>query len=678
MGWGQIGLSLLSKIPHDARVYIQNLQCCRPVPVACYTIDATPYSYPKPCWFEIRSNCFPISMISCYYKSQTAPEQGVFENVHESSGNRERSNTRWAPGKQAAKIIAKSLNGGRVVSEIEKLQQQIETLKTQLANQKKTSKLLKKRALQAIVNNRGLEQSEQPKEDLSESEGGLNRAELASRVKSVFLENVSHEIRSSMNGIVGMTNLVLETELSSDQRLYLEMVGSSVDRLLIVVNEVLDFSRIETGELELEPEDFNLKEGLDHDLYVLNLSAGKKNLDLTCTVEPAVPAYVHGDSARLIQIISNLVTNGIKYTQSGGVAVKIKNEGYDKDNNLLLRFSVSDSGCGIAPENLELISYYFKQKMKPRASLPLSVGTTGLGLTVTSQLVKLMSGKIGVESGPGGTTFWFVLPFKEVADISSIEDKATATLESIEEEATYALRGARVLLAEDEYINRVLIETILKQLGVEVTSVDNGQQAVKEGCSNEYQLVLMDVQMEDIDGLEATRRIRKHEKRNGGHVNIVALTALAMPGDREKCLQAGMDDYLAKPVQRSEMIAVLKQFLTNRVLIVDNEPETQSVLVRTLIESGWQVTIAESRRSAMYEASLSHFDLIILDLSTPQLEGVEAVKIIRQLEEYSGQHARVIGFGEEEGDEILQEYGFDSYIQMPVTADKILQQLEVF
>jgi signal transduction histidine kinase/CheY-like chemotaxis protein len=561
------------------------------------------------------------------------------------------------------------------VSEIEKLQQQIETLKTQLANQKKTSKLLKKRALQAIVNNRG---PEQPKMDLSEPEGGLNRAELASRVKSVFLENVSHEIRSSMNGIVGMTNLVLETELSADQRLYLEMVGSSVDRLLVVVNEVLDFSRIETGELELEPEDFNLKEGLDHDLYVLNLSAGKKNIDLTCTVEPAVPAHVHGDPARLVQIITNLVTNGIKYTKSGGVAVKIKNEGYDKDNNLLLRFSVSDSGCGIAPENLELISYYFKQKVKPRVSLPLSVGTTGLGLTVSSQLVKLMGGKIGVESGPGGTTFCFVLPFKEVADISSIEEKASATLESIEEEATYALRGARVLLAEDEYINRILIETILKQLGVEVTSVDNGHQAVKEGCSGEYQLILMDVQMEDVDGLEATRRIRKHEKKDGGHVSIVALTALAMPGDREKCLQAGMDDYLAKPVQRNEMIAVLKQYLTNRVLIVDNEPETQSVLVRTLIESGWQVTIAESRRSAMYEASLSHFDLIILDLSTPQLEGVEAVKIIRQLEEYSGQHARVIGFGGEEGDEILQEYGFDSYIQMPVTADKILQQLVGF
>ena len=505
------------------------------------------------------------------------------------------------------------------MSEIEQLEKQIDTLKKQLANQKKTSNLLKKRALQAIVNSN----SGGGEATHGEYEAGLVQAELASRVKSVFLENVSHEIRSSMNGIVGMTNLVLETELSPDQRSYLEMVGSSVDRLLVVVNAVLDFSRIETGEIGLEPEDFNLKEGLDHDLYLLNLSAEKKNIELTCTIEPEVPAHVHGDWARLVQIVNYLINNGIKFTQSGGVAVKIENGGYDSSCNLLLRFSISDTGCGIAPEKLELINYYFKQKVKPNVSMPLSVGTTGLGLTVASQLVKLMGGEIGVESEAEGTRFWFVLPFKEVADVSTTEEKANATLESIEEEATYALRGAKVLLAEDEYINKVLIETILKQLGVEVTSVDNGKEAVKEGCSGEYQLVLMDVQMEDIDGLEATRRIRKHEKKHGGHVSIVALTALAMPGDREKCLQAGMDDYLPKPVQRNELIIVLKQFLTNRVLIVDNDLESQNVLVRTLIESGWQVTIAESRRSAMYEASLTHFDLIILDLSTPQLEGMD-------------------------------------------------------
>ena len=276
------------------------------------------------------------------------------------------------------------------------------------------------------------------------------------------------------------------------------------------------------------------------------------------------------------------------------------------------------------------------------------------------------------------TTFWFTLPFKEVADLSGIEEKANATLEGIEEEVTYALKGAKVLLAEDEYINRVLIETILKQLGVEVTSVTNGREAVASACSGEYQLVLMDVQMDDLDGLEATRCIRQHESKHGGHVDIIALTALAMSGDRERCLQAGMDDYLPKPVQRKALINVLAQFLTSRVLVVDGDPASQNVFVRTLVESGWQVTIAETRRSAMYEASLSHFDLIIFDLSTPQLEGRETVKIIRQLDEYSGQRTRIFGLGEGGAEEELQKQGFDGYIERPVTKDKILQQLGVF
>jgi signal transduction histidine kinase/CheY-like chemotaxis protein len=558
-----------------------------------------------------------------------------------------------------------------MVADIEKLQKQIENLKEQLVKEKKTNQLLKKRALQAIIGTNGVARQ-------NACEVNLVRAELSSRAKSLFLENVSHEIRSSMNGIIGMTDLVLETELSSEQRQYLEMVASSVDRLLVVVNEVLDFSRIETGELELDPEDFNIKESLDHDLYVMNLAAQKKDLELVCTLEPDVPANIHGDSTRLVQIVTNLVNNGIKFTARGGVYIKIENSGYDSDNNILLRFSIRDTGCGITPDKLDLINHYFKQNAKSQIALPLSMGTTGLGLTIASQLVKLMGGEIGVESSPEETTFWFVLPFKEVADLTGLEEKANATLEGIEEEVAYALRGAKVLLAEDEFINRVLIETILKQLGVDVTSVGDGQQAVAEACTGKYQLVLMDVQMEDVDGLEATRRIRKHENKHGGHVNIIALTALAMSGDREKCLQAGMDDYLPKPVQRNALISVLAQFLTSRVLVVDGDPVSQNIFVRTLVEEGWQVTIAETRRSAMYEASLSHFDLIVFDLSTPQLEGLEAVKTIRQLEEYSGQRTRIFGIGEEGVYGDLLEHGFDGYIQRPVTKDKILRQLENF
>ena len=559
------------------------------------------------------------------------------------------------------------------VAEIERLQQQVEELKTQLAKQRRTSELLKKRAVQAILSGKN---AEQEAVEHRNCEAGLVRAEVAGRVKSVFLENVSHEIRSSMNGIVGMTNLVLDTELSAEQRLYLEMVNSSVDRLLVVVNEILDFSRIESGELLIEPEDFNLKESLDHDLYVLQLTAQKKDIQLVCSIAPEVPAYVHGDPARLVQILTNLVNNAIKYTNQGSVTIKIENCGYDNGNTFRLRFIVEDTGCGIPVEKLDLISHYFKQKVTPNVSLPLSVGTTGLGLTVSSQLVKLMGGDIDVESGPKGSVFSFELPFKEVSDILSIEEKANKTLENISENETYTLKGAKVLLAEDEHINRMLIETILKQLGVHVTTVDNGEAAVQEACSGAHQIVLMDVQMEGMDGLEATRALRKHERKCGGHLPIVALTAQAMPGDREKCLQAGMDDYLSKPLERGQLIEVLVKFLTQRALVVDGDPSSQNVLVRTLIESGWQVILAETRRSAMYEASLAHFDLIVLDVSTPHLESMKVVKLIRQLEEYSGWRARIIGVGDGQQTTELQARGFDGVMERPLSKGSIKKHLK--
>jgi signal transduction histidine kinase/CheY-like chemotaxis protein len=560
------------------------------------------------------------------------------------------------------------------VAEIERLQQQIEDLKMQLAKERRTSEILKKRAVQAIINGKNAEQEAQDHRDCAT---GLIRAELASRVKSTFFENVSHEIRSSMNAIIGMTNLVLDTQLSPEQRQYLEMVSSSVDRLLVVVNEVLDFSRIENGELLIEPEDFNLKESLDHDLYLLNLTAQKKNLTLTCTIAPEVPAYIHGDPARLVQILTNLVDNGIKYTDQGNVTINIENCGYDHTNVLRLKFVVKDTGRGIPSEKLDLINHYFKEKVVPNISLPLSIGSTGLGLTISSQLVKMMGGAIDVASGPSGSIFSFELPFKEVSDVASQEEKANATFEGIKENTTYVLQGAKVLLAEDEPINRTLIKTILQQLGIHVVAVDNGQAAIEEALSGAFQLVIMDVQMEGIDGLEATRAIRKHERKHGGHIDIIALTALAMPGDREKCLQAGMDDYLSKPLERSQLIEVLTKFLTSRALVVAENPISQNVLIQTLIEAGWQVTLAETSRVAMYEASLTHFDLILLDTSTPHLESMKIAKLLRQLEEYSGQRALIIGVGEAGKLTDLRSCGFDGMVDIPVTKEKILKHLKV-
>jgi signal transduction histidine kinase/CheY-like chemotaxis protein len=570
------------------------------------------------------------------------------------------------------KYINEIVTWRKIVSESQQLKIQLKELKNQLASERQTNKLLKKKVLQALIGGKGAAQCHA---DRKICEVERARAEMAGRVKSLFLENVSHEIRSSMFGLMGMTELVLDTELSPLQRGFLEMVDSSVERLMVVVNEVLDFSQIENGELELAAEDFHLKQSLDHHLYVLSQSAQNKGLLFDCRVKPSVPSHIHGDPARLAQVLTNLVNNAIKFTDNGAVSITIDNHGYDQHKKLLLSIEVRDSGCGVEPEKLAHINHYFKQQMQRHVAFPLSLGSTGLGLTVSSQLVKLMGGEIVADSDEKGSTFRFILPFTEVADYPGLEEKANQTFENITEESSYVLQGARVVLAEDEHITQVLIETVLKKLGVDVTSVSNGEAAVKLALSGDFQLVLMDIQMDGLDGLEATRKIRDFERKSGGHIPVVALTAMAMAGDREKCLQAGMDDYLAKPVERAEMVAVLNRLLTSRALVVDSDPESQHIFVRTLIESGWQVTIAESRRLAMYEACLAHFELIIFDIDNPSLEGLEAVKTLRKLEEYSGQRARIIGLGTPLRELKPKLSGVDSLLQRPLTREDIIREI---
>ena len=504
----------------------------------------------------------------------------------------------------------------------------------------------------------------------------LQQAEKDNRTKSEFLMSMGHEIRAPLNGIMGMTNLVLETDLSFDQRSHLEMVNSSAEQLLDVVTDVLDYCRIESGTMKLNHEDFNLSDSLDCDLYLMKISARQKNIDLDYKIGRDVPEELNSDPDRLVQVIMNLVSNAIKFTEKGAVTVNVENLGSDDNNMVVLKFSVTDTGVGIPLEKQSIITDTFNQTY---SSYSRKFWGGGLGLIVSSRLVYLAGGEIGLESDPGkGATFWFTWKFSRPSELIS-EPIQTHKKSELEDCSKFVFDGARVLLAEDEPISRILIETLLEQAGMSVHVVENGRQAADKAFNGGYQVILMDVQMPVMDGLEATREIREHERRFGGHTPVIALTAHAMHGDRERCLQAGMDDYLTKPLSKNELFDVLTRYLTNTALIVDGESLSQQKVVEFLIEEGWRVTIAESGRSAMYEASLSHFDLILLDTEMVQVDGLETTRVIRRLEEYSGRHALILGIsssGDQEVEARYRESGVDDFLQRPFKIAELQKKLE--
>jgi PAS domain S-box-containing protein len=394
------------------------------------------------------------------------------------------------------------------------------------------------------------------------------------RVKGEFLANMSHEVRTPMNGVLGMIELLLDTDLDSTQQEYAGAIRGSAVNLLDILNDILDFSKIEAGKLELVTEAFELRAIVRDVVLVFAGNAKHKGLELSSEVEDALPRFVWGDAGRIRQVLTNLVSNAVKFTESGRVEIVarlVSSEASEGERAVRVRFEVSDTGTGVPQESQSKLFQAFSQC---DGSMTRRYGGTGLGLAICKQLVDLMQGEIGVRSGAGsGSTFWFEasLPTGDPRPQLGTEPAAgepraplpTRPSRSVPESLGARVspgRGPEILVAEDNVVNRTITERMLEKLGYRVSVAANGREAVRQLERGSFACVLMDCQMPELDGFAAARLVRQQEQGTGRRVPIIAITAHAMKGDRDRCLAAGMDDYLTKPFGAEQLTRLLDRW----------------------------------------------------------------------------------------------------------------------
>ena len=517
-------------------------------------------------------------------------------------------------------------------------------------------------------------------------------AEEANRAKSHFLANISHEIRTPMNGITGMVELALNTGLSAEQRDYLETARASADSLLSVINDVLDFSKMEMGRIDLIGTDFNLRDTIEDILSAFGPQAYAKDLELTYQMSPDAPEKVHGDPGRLRQVLVNLVANAIKFTQAGAVVVKVGVESATQ-KDVRLHFFVSDSGIGIPSDQHERIFKAFEQADSTSTR---EYGGTGLGLAIATQLVEMMNGRIWLESEVGqGSTFHFTV---------SLGTSKEST-ESAGRREGVRLEGLPVLVVDDnDTSRRILVET-LQNWGMQPMSASNGRDALEtvtrigaEG--NRFAVALVDMRMPEMNGLQLVEQMRKIP--DAPVERFILLTTGGQRGDALRCKDLGISAYLMKPVKHSDLFDTISMTMQNdtpdksqsglitrhtlrehrhslRLLLAEDHPVNRKLAARILEKMGHSVAMAKTGKEALSAAQAGSFHLIFMDVQMPEMDGLEATRKIREGEKHTGNRVPIVALTAHalNGDmEKCLEAGMDAFISKPIDPEKIYQVIE--